>query len=168
MSRRSASPRRKSTGYDVLPYPTIVASAARSATATVDRLAPYCKPCASQRSSLARYGLTRERCQQILAEQNEGCAICGQPPGDKALVIDHDHSCRPGRRSCGKCVRGLLCGPCNCGVGMLREARSCSRRQSSTSLADGCVRRPRPPRRGRPWDTVSGSASRRTTCACAA
>lgn len=44
-------------------------------------------------------------------EQKGLCAGCGlwlvRP------VIDHDHACCPGRWSCGRCIRGLVCPSCN-------------------------------------------------------
>lgn len=46
------------------------------------------------------------------------CACCGEPmkPEGRELdsvCVDHDRSCCPGRKSCGKCVRGLVHWACN-------------------------------------------------------
>lgn len=57
-----------------------------------------------------RYSLTPEQYDEILSAQNGHCAIC---PSTNKLTVDHDHSCCPGRKSCGECVRGILCDPCN-------------------------------------------------------
>lgn len=59
------------------------------------------------------YGITVEQYDQMLAEQNGGCALCGKPPEKKRLSVDHDHSN-------GK-VRGLLCRHCNFMIGLARE-----------------------------------------------
>jgi hypothetical protein len=59
-----------------------------------------------------------------LREQHGGCAICGKatyrsPVGLVPLLIDHDHDCCPGKASCGRCVRGLLCADCNGSMGLM-------------------------------------------------
>lgn len=53
------------------------------------------------------------------------CDICGKSgeyrKGD--LAIDHDHSCCPEpARSCGKCIRGLLCSQCNWAIGQAGDS----------------------------------------------
>ena len=65
------------------------------------------------------YKVTPERYAAILARQGGGCAICGRKPEPgKRLHVDHDHACCPAKkRSCGKCVRGLLCSACNTMLG---------------------------------------------------
>lgn len=71
-----------------------------------------------------RYGITRERYEEILEAQGGACAICRSTftPDDPAQV-DHDHSCCDLRkRSCGSCVRALLCRTCNLGLSYFRDS----------------------------------------------
>lgn len=104
-----------------------------------DGLARDCKVCACARrkayvdarpglqaaNGLAyRHGLTIEQREAILQYQNGGCAICEtKTPGGKynQFHVDHDHSCCPGSRSCGKCIRGLLCHNCNTALGLFGD-----------------------------------------------
>jgi hypothetical protein len=38
------------------------------------------------------------------------------------LTVDHDHRCCPGPVSCGACVSGLLCTPCNLAAGHVSDS----------------------------------------------
>lgn len=69
--------------------------------------------------NLLRHGVTLDQYDALLAAQGGGCAICGStnPRGRGRFHVDHDHACCPGKKSCGSCVRGLLCGNCNPGLG---------------------------------------------------
>jgi hypothetical protein len=72
----------------------------------------------------ASFNITRAQYEEMLSAQGGGCAICGgvNANGHK-LVVDHDHSCCPeSGRSCGKCVRGLLCHTCNRAIGMMGDS----------------------------------------------
>jgi hypothetical protein len=106
---------------------------------------PYCKPCfaeysrnnrkgawytdpdRSRRDSLARYGLTLAGFDALLATQGGVCKVCGTGKpggvgGPRGWHVDHDHACcNTRKRSCGKCVRGILCSGCNVGIGCLHE-----------------------------------------------
>jgi hypothetical protein len=61
------------------------------------------------------YNISAEEYYMILESQDGHCALCPRTPEDEGirLAVDHDHSCCPGKRSCGICVRGLLCVSCN-------------------------------------------------------
>lgn len=77
-------------------------------------------------SRLYKFGLTPEAFDALLAAQGGRCAVCGTDNpkrGNRVATwtIDHDHSCCPGKTSCGECVRGLLCSPCNRGMGILGD-----------------------------------------------
>ena len=71
-----------------------------------------------------RFGMTADEYDAILREQGGVCAVCGKTPEENGryLAVDHDHSCCPGKRSCGECVRGLLCISCNAGIGSFKDS----------------------------------------------
>lgn len=102
-----------------------------------------CKRCLSKKSLLWRdrnhtkarnaylvrtYRITLEDYDELLRQQNGVCAICSKPPGETRpdqgrkqgrpvrplLAVDHDHAS-------GK-IRGLLCLPCNRGIGFLEDS----------------------------------------------
>ncbi len=64
------------------------------------------------------YNITPEQWNEYAID---GCNICGAETGeetDRNLHVDHDHKCCPGKRSCGKCVRGVVCNRCNTAMGL--------------------------------------------------
>lgn len=101
-----------------------------------DGFRPECKDCTSRYQKVRRrsyrgeasrryalkknFGITPEQYDQMLANQGGKCAICKSKnpsrSGSGFFAIDHDH--KTGE------VRGLLCSPCNSGIGMLRDSTS--------------------------------------------
>lgn len=64
------------------------------------------------------YGLSLDALTTLL---DAGCSACGSAEN---LHVDHDHVCCPAGsspRSCGRCVRGVLCHGCNTALGLLGE-----------------------------------------------
>lgn len=49
----------------------------------------------------------------------KNCQSCGDDT--QKLVFDHDHDCCPGKKTCGNCVRGVICQDCNVALGYLRN-----------------------------------------------
>jgi hypothetical protein len=85
---------------------------------SADELSSHCGKC----SNLSRFKLTRTSYEALLADQGGRCAFCSKPHTEAdPLRVDHDHNCCPGRGSCGKCVRWLLCNGCNTGLGNFQE-----------------------------------------------
>lgn len=98
-----------------------------------------CKPCAnlyaknynknrtkskiistSRKQIFTRYNITQDEYNEMLKAQNYVCGLCGKPEKNgNNLSVDHDHACCPGKTSCGKCVRGLLCWGCNIKLGFV-------------------------------------------------
>jgi hypothetical protein len=90
------------------------------------------------RRTLSIYGLSPEDYQKLLAFQGGVCIGCGLAKGNpdgargkKNLAVDHDHSCCPGPASCGRCVRMLLCSPCNDVLAHFRDDPIALRRLAS-------------------------------------
>lgn len=73
----------------------------------------------TRKSNLAKYGMTLDDYDKMLADQGGVCASCGLPEtgrnqhGIVSLAVDHCHT--TGR------IRGLLCMACNRTLGMLGE-----------------------------------------------
>jgi hypothetical protein len=67
------------------------------------------------------YSISAELYAALYEAQGGHCAFCPATGKTKALAVDHDHACCNGPTSCGKCVRGLLCGPCNQLIGRFRD-----------------------------------------------
>lgn len=77
-------------------------------------------------NSLRDFHLTVEQYNALLAKQGGVCAICKKPETRTVngkvsnLAVDHDQSCcAESSKSCGKCIRGLLCYRCNTAIGLL-------------------------------------------------
>lgn len=70
---------------------------------------------ASRRNHLQKkYGITDKDYEQMLQDQDGCCVICKRKPvGKNRLSVDHCHQT-------GK-VRGLLCNPCNSGMGRFED-----------------------------------------------
>lgn len=58
-----------------------------------------------------KHRCTKERFDELLAEQDGKCAICGRSP--ERLFVDHDHTT--------SLVRALLCRYCNSGLGFFGD-----------------------------------------------
>jgi hypothetical protein len=87
---------------------------------TADKLQSRCTVCCANAKRQDLYGVTPEAAAEMLAGQGGMCPICDKDIS-KSYFVDHDHACCPGRKSCGKCVRSLLCSLCNTGIGYLQD-----------------------------------------------
>lgn len=68
------------------------------------------------------YNITLDDWEHMWKEQNGRCPIGDHPfLSTKDAHVDHDHGCCPGNKSCGKCVRGLICNNHNNGLGRFHD-----------------------------------------------
>lgn len=62
-----------------------------------------------------RYGIDEVAFQRMATEQDSRCAICRDPFSfDYNTHVDHDHATKK--------IRGLLCGRCNRGLGLMKDS----------------------------------------------
>lgn len=78
---------------------------------------------------MACYGLTQDDFDLLLKVQGYACGMCRELFAEGQLIhVDHDHGCCPLKnRSCGKCVRGLLCHACNIALGHIEHRYTMAR-----------------------------------------
>jgi len=75
----------------------------------------------------SQFRITIDDYERMYREQDGKCGICRKPgrgatkpvkgQDPHRLAVDHDRRCCSGDRSCGRCVRGLLCSSCNAKLG---------------------------------------------------
>lgn len=98
---------------------------------------PRCATCHRARKKVLRtkshssrmqtmYNLSDGEYDALYEAQGGMCYTCGEWTGNrglsKKLSVDHDHSCCPVPPICGKCIRGLICGPCNSLLGQIGDS----------------------------------------------
>jgi hypothetical protein len=102
---------------------TLPLSAFYNSVRSRSRLHLWCRECNRHKSIESRYGLTAAAWDAMFESQGSRCAICrsDKPGGGRGWVVDHDHSCcrNNSGRTCGQCVRSILCHQCNITVGYL-------------------------------------------------
>ena len=78
----------------------------------VDGLKGDCREACKWKGIKHRYGLSELDFKNKYEQQKGLCAICLDK---EATHIDHDHKCCSGsaRKTCGECVRDILCRQCN-------------------------------------------------------
>ncbi|WP_192769763.1 endonuclease domain-containing protein [Plantactinospora soyae] len=53
----------------------------------------------------SKFGINLQQYLHLVEEQGGLCRICQSPPTEaERLVVDHDHSCCPPQKTCGKCL----------------------------------------------------------------
>lgn len=79
----------------------------------------------------SKYRMRLSQFDALLAQQDGKCAVCGTTDfGKKGVAhVDHDHRCcGVVGKSCGACIRGLLCVGCNSGLGCFKDNPSVIKR----------------------------------------
>ena len=93
------------------------------------RESPESRKKSNRKYRISSYGLTQELFDLLLEVQQNACGMCHEPFEEEQLIhVDHDHACcRRKNRSCGECVRGLLCHGCNISLGHIEHRYAMAR-----------------------------------------
>ena len=98
----------------------------RAAKRRPDRVvAPAAKARWNRAHKFVRLGITEERFHELLEAQGNACGMCRRPFGQsQRICADHDHNCcekqvKARAKTCGECLRGLLCFRCNTALGYI-------------------------------------------------
>lgn len=89
-------------------------------TGTKYGLAVYCNRCAG----LYSYNIDRIQYDELWESQGKACAACRvtDPGAGREWHIGHDHACCPSPgKSCGRCIRNILCYSCNVILGYAKD-----------------------------------------------
>lgn len=84
-----------------------------------DGRAESCKECRKWQYFESFYSLDKVAYLSLVEAQGGKCGACKRITTN--FEVDHDHACCPGRRTCGECVRGLLCQRCNKALGLVND-----------------------------------------------
>lgn len=91
--------------------------------------------------------MTEDDYDNLILVQHGLCPICEEelPEYDcddamKAPHIDHDHSCCPGKESCGLCIRGVLHAQCNRFLALVEKVNSMNTKPFDLYLEKGRMR----------------------------
>lgn len=89
-----------------------------------DGLSSTCKECGNALRRFRAFGLSTEQFAALITAQKNACGICRGTFDEEGnrIYVDHDHSCCPGVKTCGRCIRGLLCNNCNSSLGWFKDS----------------------------------------------
>ena len=70
-----------------------------------------------------RYSMKARELHTLYLQQDGRCYLCRDPlPANLAkTAVDHDHACCGPGGSCGVCVRGIACAPCNWLISLAKD-----------------------------------------------
>jgi len=93
------------------------------------RASPEVRKKSNRKYRISSYGLTQQQFDRLLDAQQHACGMCHELFEKGQIIhVDHDHACcNRKNRSCGECIRGLLCQTCNIALGHIERRSAMAR-----------------------------------------